>query len=756
MLRSHGRFFPTELRMRNRKSLIRSTLIFVILGLFLGHTACRKERSKHTTSLLLVTIDTLRADRLGVYGWEKARTPNLDALAASGRYYKEVFTPVPVTLPAHASILTGRLPFQHGIRNNSFYVLPQDEDTLTEVLKSAGYQTGAIIGAAVLDHRFGLDQGFDLYDDDVGKGDSGLFIAERSASEVTKLALSWLEDLDGERPFFLWVHYFDPHDPYRPPVRHSLRPQQPTYDDEIAYVDEQIGELIEGLKKSDMWENTLTAVTSDHGEGLGEHGEETHGIFLYDSTLRVPLILSGPGIHPGSSDQDFLLGLTDLFPTLLGSLGLSSSESIEGFDFLESEPTRDSLYAETFLPNDFYNWSKLVALRSKRWKYIKAPLPELYDLAADPAEVHSIAETGKSQIFAMAKVLESMYVEGDSDKATEEVPVDLLNRIASLGYVGSVTGSREAIEKRGEFLPDPKKMVHLVTKMDDALASIRERQLDLGIIKLHRILKEDATNFLAAHSLAEALYDAGRNEEAIQGYQRTLELGRETAYYHYRLALLHEKLNLYQKAAGHFTRVIQRNSTAAQETLERGDSLLDRGLAREALAYYEAVEKAGVQANRVELSIVGALLEIRQPEKAQLRLEDAIQKDPGNEQLQSLWTKTLNLLGQKQGNQGNLRSAIRFFEKATLSDPSDFESWANLALTYLRAGRSQDALLPLERAIELNPTAVRLINLLGELHFRKGHYSKAKNLLVMSLKLDEDQEKIARALQEIEKQQAEH
>jgi choline-sulfatase len=738
--------------MRNRKSLILRTLIFGILSLCLSYTACRKEKAKHTPSLLLVTIDTLRADRLGVYGWDKARTPNLDALAASGRYYKEVFTPVPITLPAHASILTGRLPFQHGIRNNSFYILSQDENTLAETLKSAGYQTAAIIGAAVLDHRFGLDQGFDLYDDDVGKGDAGLFIAERSASEVTKRALSWLADLDRESPFFLWVHYFDPHDPYRPPARHSLRIQQPTYDDEIAYVDEQIGELIEGLKNRGMWVNTLTAVTSDHGEGLGEHGEETHGIFLYDSTLRVPLILAGPGIYSGNSDQDFLLGLTDLFPTLLGHLGLSGSESIEGLDFLDSEPTRDSLYAETFLPNDFYNWSKLVALRSKRWKYVKAPLPELYDLAADPAEVHSIVEMEKSQVSSMARVLDEMYVEEGSYKATEEVPADLLNRIASLGYVGSVTGSREAIEKRGESLPDPKKMVHLVAKMDDALASIRERQLDAGIIKLRRILQEDPTNFLATHSLADALYDAGRSREAIQSYQRTLELGRETAYYHYRLALLHEKLNLHQKAADHLSRVIQRNSAAAQETLERGDSLLDKGLAKEALAYYEAVEKGGVQANRVELSIVTALLEMRQPEKAQRRLEDAIQKYPDNEQLRSLWTTTLNLLGQKRGNQGNLKDAIRFFKKATLSNSSDFESWANLALTYLRAGRSHDSMNPLARAIELNPTAVRLINLLGELHFQKGDYARAKNLLEMSLKLDAGQEKIDRALQEIEKQ----
>ena len=361
-------------------------------------------------NLLLISIDTLRADHLGCYGAASAVTPNLDALAASGVRFEHAFTVAPLTLPAHVSLMTGLYPAHHGVRHNGLFALPGAERTLAEELSDAGYRTGAVIGSVVLARRYGLAQGFASYDDAGFRMRSVSGFLERRAEDVVDHALAWLGGAasPGGAPFFAWLHFFDPHASYSPPPPFAERFADRPYDGEIAYVDAQLGRLLQTLRASGQLANTLVAVVGDHGESLGEHGELTHGYTLYDATLRVPLILAGPGLPAGHVESG-VVSLVDVAPTLLALLGRAPLASADGIDlsrairdagagFHESTvpagPPERVAFAETLAGRYDHGWSELHAARSADHLFVRAPRPELYELAADPREEHNLLATG--------------------------------------------------------------------------------------------------------------------------------------------------------------------------------------------------------------------------------------------------------------------------------------------------------------------------------------------------------------------------
>ncbi len=727
-------------------------------------------------SLLLITIDTLRADRVGAYGHREAQTPNLDALAAAGTLYEKAFTHTPVTLPAHATLLTGRLPPEHGVRSNSFYRLPEGETTIAEILRDQGYRTAAFVAGAPLNRRFGLAQGFDTYDDELSPAHGGQLLAERDAAAVADKAREWLKGA-GDAPFFLWVHFFDPHHPYQPPPP-FLSLGSP-YDGEVAFCDQEIGKLVGALERSGRLSTTLLVATSDHGESLGEHGEATHGIFLYDATLRVPLILSGPGIPRGLRDPRGPVGLVDVLPTLLGRLGLPARAGLSGRDLFGQEPS-ELLYAETYLPRDFYNWSELKAVRSLRMKFVEAPVRELYDLADDPGETRNLAAERPESVRQLAARMEAWA------QAEKENPFQpdsrLLEQLASLGYVGG--GHPPGLsEGRPAGRSDPKAKIGLVVEMDQVMGHLASRDFAAAEGKLREILQLDPGNLLAAHYLGEALSQLGRDREAIDAYGRAIQAGRDLPYYHYRLGILHERLADYRRAAGEFARVAAVNPEAVAELLKRSQNLLEKGAVDGALAYLEALKKLGVGGVPLDLALAEVLSRKGLSQRALEVLETWLARAPSEPRLLAARgtllseagrtveaiasfekalpgfsastdsaerLRLLKALAALSGQQGDLSRSERYFEEAAASAPTDFESLANLALARLRAGKVDAALDPLDRALVLRPGEVRLLNLRAEIHYRRGELEASRKLLRRSLEVDANQPRIVEALAEVE------
>jgi arylsulfatase A-like enzyme/Flp pilus assembly protein TadD len=730
----------------NREKQSRTKWVFLatlLLGILVAFLLWK--RPSFRPNLLLITVDTLRADRLGAYGWEPARTPVMDRLAAEGIRFENAFTSVPVTLAAHATLLTGRLPPEHGVRSNSFYRLSEEETTLAEILRAEGYRTAAVVGAAVLDGKFGLAQGFDFYDDAAPTETGRTLIAERPAAAVVDVALAWLAGRE-PGPFFLWVHLFDPHDPYHPPEPfRSAFPASP-YDGEIAYVDRELGRLLAALDERAERERTLVVLTADHGESLGEHGEATHGIFLYDATLRVPFILAGPGLPrrpPAVSDP---VGLVDVTPTLLGCLKLASPGPFSGRDlFAPAGERRELFYVETFLPRDFYNWSPLRGLRSARLKFVEAPIPELYDLEADPRETRNLAAERERELKRLAAALGRFTTASDEGESLS-VDAALRERLESLGYVAG--GARPGPLRPGA--PDPKTRIHLVARLDEVLALTHARRPAEALPLLQAILKEDADNYLAAHTLADTLFDLGRDRDAVAAYERVLASGREAGYYRYRLGLLHERLKDYPRAAAAFARLSRSQPEAAKEVLERGDSLLQQGSAQGALLYYQALAEAGAGGAALSLRLADVQLRLGRLREAREALAPLLDPPPSDSEIRSATAGALKGLGAAFGEKGDLAAASEAFSRAASLAPSDFEALANLGLTEVRRGREASGLEAVERALALRPDEVRLLNLAGELHFRRRDYERARERLKRSLELNPAQPRIVRALEEVE------
>jgi choline-sulfatase len=480
-----------------------------------------KPPARRAPNLVLITMDTTRADHLGAWGYRQAHTPNLDALAARGTRFARCDTAAPITLPSHATILTGLFPPRHGVRDNGTFVLAPKVETLAERLAAHGYDTAAVVSAVVLARRQGLDQGFRVYDDDLGTGYAqGSVVSERTAEATTTAALKAIGGL--KQPFFLWVHYYDPHEEYRPPTRFADAAKGPDrlYDGEIAFMDEQIGELLKKLPK----ETDVLAV-GDHGEMLGEHGEATHGLLLYRAARRVPLLLAGPDVPPGKV-SDCLVRTVDVAPTLLALAGAFPGKTPVGLDGQSLLPPSSGAscsretYTESFLPFFAYKWYPLRSLGDDRYLYIKAPKSSLYDLKADPGESRDLAPAqGKAAQGWEGKLVGLLHALGEKLDAPVK-PENVLSaeqrrELASLGYLGGVaegpvTGS----------LPDPRAMTGIARDLHAATQTVQEGHCDQALPRLQAIVKEDPHNFPALSLAGFCLRQAGRTESALNLFQR--------------------------------------------------------------------------------------------------------------------------------------------------------------------------------------------------------------------------------------------
>jgi choline-sulfatase len=499
---------------------------------------CAEAKPPARPNILLVTIDTLRADRVGT-----GLTPAIDRLASTGLRFTQARTAVPLTLPSHTTIHTGLLPPGHGVRENGIGALPDSHQTIARLLKGAGYDTAAFVGAFVLDHRFGLAQGFDTYDDQIPRDPEATdrLEAERPASAVIDRALTWLEGRTPgpkgpglhnaapiERrlapspqppaPFFLWLHLYDPHAPYTPP-QEFLVPGRTPYDGEIAYADAQLGRVLDRLRGAGLMDRTVVVVAGDHGEGLGEHGERTHGMLVYDSTLRVPLVIGAPGRTAGTSDEP--VSLVDLAPTLLRAAGVTPPQTMKGRDLfamrgaeVRGAPVRGAadLYSETEYPR-VAGWSPLQALTDGRWMTIRAgAATEVYDLHADPREEHDVLASQAAVAAAMSARASAIQASAAAPGARTISP-EAQERLRSLGYVASSTQTAPAADA-----PNPAARIATWNEFENALSALASHRPD-SVALLRRLAAANPDAAVIQTTYARALKEAGQIEPALAAYR---------------------------------------------------------------------------------------------------------------------------------------------------------------------------------------------------------------------------------------------
>ena len=554
-------------------------------------------------TVVLVTIDTLRADRVGAYGSADARTPAMDALAARGARFTRAFATAPITLPSHASLLTGLYPPGHGSRHNGMRMRGEPA-TLATILRGRGWATGAFVSAFPLDRRFGLERGFDRYGDRMRRGPDGRLLNERPGRETVDEALEWVGGI-GDQPALLWVHLFEPHAPYEPdpargPDGRSL-PALARYDDEVARADAEVGRLLVGLGSRES--EALVIVAGDHGEAFGEHGEIGHSVFLYDTTLRVPLIMAGPGIGAGkTSDTD--VSLADVLPTVVDALGLPPVD-VDGASLLPlvkggSIASRD-LYAETFAPLYDFGWSSLRSVRTGGWKYIAAPAPELYNLASDGGEARNdIGRDAARDRDLAGRVAKYSGPEPPAQAAQgDALDSESRGRLAALGYVTS--GPSAAPGGR----PDPKDRREQAARMAQVVTG--ELQGPALRAALEAIVREDPRNGQAQMRLGYAFADAGDLARAERHFQAALAASMPTADVHLGLALCYVSTGRPREAAKALdeARRIEPGNPVVEANL--GALALEAGDAAKAAGYFRAALKIDPDLLQARFNLARAL-----------------------------------------------------------------------------------------------------------------------------------------------------
>ncbi|MFL6195368.1 MAG: sulfatase-like hydrolase/transferase [Thermoanaerobaculia bacterium] len=632
------------------------------------------QQQQISRSLILITLDTTRADHLGAWGWRYARTPYLDALAARGTRFARCDTAAPVTLPSHATILSGLFPPRHGVRDNGTFTLAPKIDTVAERLAARGYDTAAVVSAAVLARRHGLDQGFRIYDDDLGAGyAAGTQVSERQAEETTDAALAAAGKLRG--PFFLWVHYFDPHDEYRPPSGFADRMQGPSrlYDGEIAYMDGQIGRLLAGLPK-----DAGVVVVGDHGEMLGEHGESTHGLLLYRAARRVPLILAGPGV-PAGKVSNCLARTADVAPTLLALAGVPAADlaGLDGRSLLPPEAgCRRTSYSESFLPFFAYKWYPLRSLSDGDDLFLKAPRSSLYRIAADPAEATDLAGSREPAVRAWSGRLAHLLGEMGESLEPEVHPGAGLTEeqrrtLASLGYVAGGAGGQVRAS-----LPDPREMVDVASDLHQASALVQQGKCGDALPQLQAIVRRDAHNVPALSLAGFCLEEGKRYDSALNAYAQASRENPLAAIPAAGMGASLLKLGRAAEAEKELRRALSLDPTLPRAALALARIQRGRGEASAALQTLDAAMSAGAHDPGLYLERALAHAAAGRVEEALGDFREASRRAPSDPVPVEGAARAAYQLGRR-------REAVQLYERLLQIQPGRLDAWKTAGAIYL-------------------------------------------------------------------------
>ena len=605
-------------------------------------------------NVVVISVDTLRSDRLPAYGYGGIETPAIDALASDAILFERAYSHYPLTLPSHASLFTGLLPPDHGVRNNKGYFLEDGFETLAERLQAAGYDTAGFASSMVLRASTGVSQGFAVWDfPDRAADDEDRRFAQRRGDVAVGKALAWLASRQDSKPFFLFVHIFDPHTPYEAPEPFASR-YEDAYDAEVAYSDTLIAELIGGLKRRELYDDSLVVFLSDHGEGLGDHVELEHGLLLNREMLQVPLLVKLPAAERGGERVARPVALIDVAPTLLGLVGRPSS-GLPGESLLdEGGEARRSIYAETFFGLEQYGFAEVKSVIAGPDHYIHSPKPELYDLIEDPAERHNLLPERQ----VPARMAQTIVAAGDGRKSVQQISAEEERRLAALGYLGYLGGPARDAGETGER-PDPKDHIHEVAEMwrlMDELGSTPSPE--------------------PALRLAELVRGLGLRQEG---------LGRTIA-----TNLLHH--GLVPPAAAALAPFAE--SSEVETVLLLGEIDTARGHFPDARARFDQVLAADAGNAHAHRNMGILLLTQGRVSEARRSLERAVGLDASQ-------APAWNGLGVVHIQAGDLEGAVTAWQKAVAADPQLSDAWFNLAVTHERLGSSGEAARALERYIPL-------------------------------------------------------
>jgi choline-sulfatase len=666
-------------------------------------------------NVVLISVDTERRDHLAPYG-AKLDTAAASRLAREGVVFERAVSHVPLTLPSHSSIFTGLYPPHHGVHDNAGFVLGKDVTTLAERLREHGYQTGAVVGSYVVAARFGLGQGFETYDDSFDYSEierRSLTEIERPAGQVVDRALDWLRrERRAERPSYLWVHLYDPHDPYNPPEEFRRRAPTP-YAGEVLYADSQVARLLDALDAMGLRQRTLVYYVSDHGESLGEHGEATHGIFLYGSTLDVPMIIAPPsgasrgsaGLLPAGLRVRGLARLVDVTPTVLDLVGLPVPAGLDGMSLLplianetahapeRTDVAPDGLggpvsYAESYFARFHHGWSELVLLETERWRSIRAPHPELYDRRSDPKDLDNVYDRQRDVAATLTAQLESMNLLKAGEAPTPaKIDPQALERLQALGYVGAGSGAPAA---KGAPA-DPKDKVPLLQELQRAQGLRDAGRLEEAAGILEDLSRKDPGCPEVPFSLALVYFGLKNYDAAIAADRRVLELNPNYAIAVLNLALAYQAAGRTDEAIASFHHTLELLPENVKALLSLAEIHYARGKRQTALEYYERAAKVVPQLALVQANIGTLAMEMSRLDLAETALREAERLGDSRPSLHY----NLGVIAEERGDRA---SAAREYRAEVAAHPDAYKAWVNLGLLERQAGRSGAALEAFERA----------------------------------------------------------
>ncbi len=691
-------------------------------------------------NIVLITLDTTRADHLPCYGYSGVKTPHLDSLARQGIVFEQCTANSPLTLPSHASILTGMYPTYHGVRINGNTALNEKQMTIAEVLSAQGYQCGAFIGAFVLDGRWGLKQGFHHYDDkfDLKKYKHiDLGAVQRPGNEVVDAALGWLDE-QKNTPFFAWIHLYDPHTPYEPPEPYlsEYRPGGLTglYDGEIAFMDEQIGRCTSWLEKNGLSENTMIILIGDHGEGLGSHGEGTHGYFIYEYAVQVPLLIIAPFPELQGQRVSSQVRIVDIFPTILEIAAVTPPAETQGRSLLPLmfQPEKELngfAYAESMSPNLQFGWGSIHSLRTTKYKYIDTPKAELYDLTRDPDEQTNLLRQYPDIAREMKDMLDQLMEETSRNAPTPQaanLDKETIEKLSALGYIGAPVATKKASGEAGP-LADPKDKFPVFQAVTAAGEMVMEQKYAEAAVRLESALEEEPMIPQALLVLSTCYVELGRTEEAKAKLDLLLREDPENIPALISMAniLLEERkdedvITLCKQALS-----LDERNTQAHSLI--GEIYLGQLKYSEALHHLEKAVEIQPKVTRTRLTLGACLLGFKQYDRAEKEIKQVVQEAPKF----PLAHFNLGLLYEETGR---LEEAREAYTQEVTNYPGEFKARFNLGKLLFKLGDRTGSLAQMREVVKLTPKLA------------EGHLMLARGLLYEDVPLDEVQAEVEKGL----------
>jgi len=672
--------------------------------------SCRSPESAEVHSgapVILISIDTLRADRLPMFGYSEGATPALDAFRRDAILFTNAYAHVPLTLPSHVSMLTGLLPQHHKVRNNIGYLLDPNLPTLPRLLKSKGYQSGAAISAYVLRGSTGLQSSFDFYEDGISnRGSVAIGTLARSGRTTADIARRWIGEHQ-TKPFFFMLHLFEPHAPYEPEEPFRSRLSDP-YDGEIATSDAIVGEFLTELKRTGVYDKAIIVITSDHGEGLNDHGEPEHGIFVYREDIHVPLLLKLPRSRAKGETVGNPVGLVDLLPTIAQLTGTRLPPRVDGSSLFATTDAERYIYSESLYPRIHLGWSELRSLIGSKYHFIQAPKPEFYDVARDPGERRNIVSEER-RVYAVARKELERY--GTAVELPAHIDPEEARKLAALGYLSSAAPATSGP------LPDPKDRIGEIAAMIRASDLLRERRYDAAIAAFREIVKLNPRLTDGWNQLGAALEATGRNEEAAAIYKRAIETAPELAgEFGLRRGSVLLKLERYDDAEKHARLAEKTNSSVAHLLLSR----IAFGRKNYRLAEQEARLAGKERSNRIPADVLLAQIYAQQgrPQEAWPIIQ-RVEREIAEEKAGPM--ELVNFVrGDVLARMERHDEAIAAFRKEIELFPAYRQTYANLYLVYMVTKRPADAQRALEEMVRAIPSkqtmlfAARTADVLGD------------------------------------------